>query len=1277
MLTRSKFKPFAVLVCLFLVAFVFICLPRTEADAATYSGYCGKNGSNVNWEVDIYSYTLRITGIGDMADYSTSSKSPWYYYYYYIQNVIIEDGVTGIGDYAFYGHTSLRSVDISDSVTHIGTAPFSGCSALSSITLPFVGESTKNEGDTYQYPLGYLFGTSSYTGGISTTQYYYGSSSYNTTYSTYYIPSSLRTVTVNGGIIPYGAFYNCSSLTTITVGKDVPSIGDNALYGCYSLKNVNVNADNSAYKSIDGNLYSVDGKTLIRYMPAKMETIFSTPAGVNSIGEGAFRMCQNLTSVTIGDSVTVIGKLAFDDCAYLSTVNIGSGVTSIGENAFSDCGLTKVNIKSIENWCKISFYDCVANPIYYSRSLHLNGELLTELIIPETVTSIGEFAFYNCASISKVVVPKTVTSIGGSAFGGCSSLESITIPFVGGSSNATNASRITLFGYIFGTSGGGTQTTQYYSSGSSTNYYIPSSLKSVTIAGGNILYGAFYNCKNLTSIALGNDVTRIGDYAFSNCNNITEIIVPDSVTSIGYAAFRGWSSLESITIPFVGYPYDAANNVYQQPLGYIFGRDSYTGGVSTRQYYANPDGNTTSDYFYIPSSLRSVTVTGGNIPYGAFYSCSNLTDITIGNAVTVIGDNAFYNCSNLSNLALPDNLTSIGENAFYGSAFYNDQSNWESGGALYIKTYLIVGPNISEYTVKQQTAVIADGAFKDHSNLISIIIPNSVITIGEGAFRNCPKLVTITLPDSITLIGKEAFYYCSNLTEITLGSEITIIGKGAFEYCSKLNRVNITDIGSWCEISFADNMANPLCYADNLYVNGAKLTELTVPEGTDVIGDFAFYDYQYLTSVIIPDSVTTIGEGAFYDCNGLLTVTIGRGVRTIGKNAFYACSALKTARFNAPCGWYVSSSRYFLYTELSDVYLAARYLIDDYYDDYNYDNYTWSRDNHEYTVETVEATCTTKGYTTYTCPDCSFASTENIIPASGHSEYENVIILPTCTGGGCTVYTCTTCGDGYIGEVSEALGHTEVTDKAVAPTCTETGLTEGAHCSVCDAVITKQNIVPTSEHTFEDTVIPADCTNGGHTIHICSVCHYTYIGEFTEATGHTPVTDEAVAPTCTEIGLTEGSHCSICDAVITKQNTVPKAEHAFSDTVIPADCTNGGHTIHICSVCQYTYIGEFTEATGHTAVADKAIASTCTGDGFTEGSHCSVCAQILKNQNTVSAKGHSDTDDNGICDTCAFDLGKELGTAATIGIAIAGAAVLSAAQFVITWIMLKKKLIKR
>ena len=379
--------------------------------------------------------------------------------------------ITAIGEKAFYDCNKLTNVKISDSVTSIGSYAFYNCSGLTSITLP---DSVTSIGS-----------------------------------SAFYGCSGLTSITIPDDITSIGnsAFQNCSSLTNITIPDSVTSIGYSAFQNCSGLTSV-----------IIGNGVTSIGKSAFKGCNGL--TSITIPNNVANIGNRAFEYCSGLTSITIPDSVTSIGDYAFHACRKLTSIIISDSVTNIGNGAFWDCyGLEEVHITDLAAWYAIEFNGSYSNPLYYAQKLYLNSELVTDLVIPDSVTSIGDYAFQNCSSLTSITIPDSVTSIGSSAFYGCSSLTSITIP-------------------------------DGVTSIESSAFYGCRSLTSITIPDGvtSIESSAFSGCSSLTSITIPDSVTSIGVEAFSGCSGLTSIAIPDGVTSIGFEAFSGCSGLEEAHI---------------------------------------------------------------------------------------------------------------------------------------------------------------------------------------------------------------------------------------------------------------------------------------------------------------------------------------------------------------------------------------------------------------------------------------------------------------------------------------------------------------------------------------------------------------------------------------------------------------------------------------------------------------------------------------------------------------------------------------------------------
>ena len=517
------------------------------------------------------------------------------------------------------------------------------------------------------------------------------------------------------------AFRDCTGLTSITLPNSVTSIGELAFYGCTGLTSVTI--PNSVTIIGDNAFWDCTGLTSV-----------TIPNSVTSIERSAFYGCTGLTSVTIPNSVTSIGNSAFYGCTGLTSITIGNSVTGIGNSAFYGCtNLTSIVVNS-------------GNTKYDSRN-NCNAIIETatntliagckNTVIPNSVTRIGERAFYYCTGLTSITIPNSVTSIDDYAFLHCTGLTSITIP------------------------------------------------NSVTGIGDR----AFYECTGLTSITIPNSVTSIGRDAFNGCTGLTSPVynahcfaympksysgaytIPDGIKQIAGGAFYGCTGLTSITIPnsVTGIGYDAFYGCTGLP-------------VENNLRYAD-------SYLVeaVDKSLSSYTIKEGTkwIGNNAFASYTDLTSITIPNSVTSIENGAFYECTG---------LTSIVVNS--GNTKYDSRNNCNAIIETATNTLILGCKNT---VIPNSVTSIGSFAFSGCTGLTSITIPNSVTSIGEGAFYYCTGLMSITIGNSVTGIGDWAFSYCPNLTSITIPNSVTSIGSFAFSGCTGLTSItlpnSVTGIG--------------------------------------------------------------------------------------------------------------------------------------------------------------------------------------------------------------------------------------------------------------------------------------------------------------------------------------------------------------------------------------------------------------------------------------------------------------------------------------------------
>ena len=478
-------------------------------------------------------------------------------------------------------------------------------------------------------------------------------------------------------------------------------------------------------------------------------------------------------------------------CRSLKSLVIPDSVTNIGDYAFSGCwSLSSVVIPdSVTSIGDYAFWNC--------RSL-------TDIVIPDSVTSIGESAFKNCISLKSFEIPSSVSGIGFGAFDGCESLTNIVIP----------DSVVNLKGNPFCRWDGELKCLSpyfiYYNKvlfdkdkskiiafrdKDTTSYVIPDYVTSI----GN---GAFWGCESLTSIVVSECVTSIGDYAFVGCESLTNIAIPSSVNSIGNDAFAYCKSLKSLVIP------DSVTSI----------GDMAFCGCSSLKYISIPksviclNGN---PFFKWDGKLECLSpnfIYEDDVLFNKdkskiiAFRDKNTTSYVIPDSVSCIGSSAFYDCKSLKSLVIPDSVTSIGESAF-----------------------------------------------EDCFSLRSLVIPDSVTSIGKGAFKWCKFLTNIAIPYSVTSIGDGAFNECSALRSVVIPNSVTSIGDGAFDHCSALRSIVIPD-----SVANIGDRAFTACYS---------LSNIVIPNGVTSIGDEAFAYCKSLRSIVISDSVTRIGDEAFEFCN--------------------------------------------------------------------------------------------------------------------------------------------------------------------------------------------------------------------------------------------------------------------------------------------------------------------------------------------------------------------------------------------------------------------------
>ena len=591
--------------------------------------------------------------------------------------------------------------------------------------------------------------------------------------------------------------------------------------------------------SYDGNKYSVTIIGARAFEGCSFITSITIPNSVTSIEYNAFYGCNGLTYINIPNSVTSIGEGAFSGCSGLTSVTIGSGVTSIGTMAFYGCSsLNKVEFASIESLCKISFEELTSNPLYYARHLYIGGQEVKDVIIPNSVTSIGSYAFEYCSDLTSISIPTSVTSIGNYAFSGCSGLTSITIP-----------NSVTSIGeYAFWHCSGLTSVT------------IPNRVSSIG-------EGAFSGCSSLTSITIPNSVTTIGDYAFYDCSSLTSVTIPNSARRLGEGAFSGCSGLTSVTIG------NSVSSIGKKAFSHCSSLTSVviSSSVTIIEYLAfeycsnltsviclakdAPEIRIGSDVFYrTPLTTVTLYVPKASLnSYKTAYEWKRFGTITPITAKAISINQAELSLNQSASFQLKATfepnyasqvVTWTSSNPTVATVDENGLVTAIAAGVTTITATTTDGTSLSATCKVTVTNFIESGKCGENANF-TLYDDGRMVISGTGEMFNFSSASTIPwlyhrndiklvmIGDGVTHVGDYSFYGCPNVTSIKLSNSVASIGSYAFQNCSGLIVVD------------------DMCYADMWVVDVLDKTkkDYVIKDGTRGLANNAFSGCSNLKSV--------------------------------------------------------------------------------------------------------------------------------------------------------------------------------------------------------------------------------------------------------------------------------------------------------------------------------------------------------------------------------------------------------------------------------------------
>ena len=839
----------ALLLAVLQVMLVFTVVPVSAADDPVASGYCGNEASDANltWTLDSAG-TLTISKVngatGGMKSYQQDSESgsiaPWREYD--VKKVVVEEGVTTIGQYAFYGCEALTSVTLPDSMLYFNNFAFENCTSLESIEIP---------SNVWSLGSGAFEGCSSLKSVTIPSE----SRVERIENSAFNDCISLTSITIPNKVTAIGnaAFYGCKSLTSVSIPESVTSIESYAFSGCGSSMDVTYAGSMTQWRGInieDGNdylfettIHCTDGDITLTHMlsgtiaedaPGNfvLETDEKSKAYEVTAREG-----KNVSYCVQADEGYVLAELTVDGSSVEDAVNESkyTGTYTMGDH---DAVITvRFKLQPDEGKCGDSLtwklddgtltISGTGNMKNYSLGdpapWNSKADQIKKVVMEAGVTSVGVNAFYGCKSLTSVTIPEGVTCIYGGAFAFCSSLTSVTIP------------------------------------------------EGVTIIGGD----AFDYCSSLTSVNIPEGVTTIGSCAFRGCA-LTSVAIPASVTSIGATPF-GAGSLQSLTVAEENQNYCAVDGVlFDKAKTYLY---VYSGGTERTEYQI-PDSVTTigQDAFWNCANLTSVTIPESvtTVMPGAFEGCSGLTSVTIPDSITTIESKTFSDCSSLPSVVIPDGVTSIKMGAFSGCSslpsvtipadvtaindlvFYECDSltdvTYGDTMAQWIKITISDGNDPLKAATIHCTDgdIVGSGACGE--KLTWMLDAKGTLTIsGNGEMpdyffssnkapwvSSADKIQNVVIGSGVTYIGGRAFDGYKNLTSASISGSVTSIGAYAFNECDNLAEVTYdATMEEWDEIEISEGN-DPLKAAEIHCTDGDIVITYKLSGDISENGSFAY-----------------------------------------------------------------------------------------------------------------------------------------------------------------------------------------------------------------------------------------------------------------------------------------------------------------------------------------------------------------------------------------------------------------------------------------------------